>query len=96
MPPKMKTIGRATKVMTVREDYGGHHFSAKEGPRGSLIVIRWRDGATMSLPGGAATDAITNGLMELADPADVDALLSKLDGNYEAAEACGRLPLRHA
>ena len=96
MATKLKTIGPAPKVTAVHEDYIGDHFSASEGPRGSLTVIRWRDGATMHLPGGAATTAITNGLMELATREAVDAFLVRLDGDFEAPETCGRLPLRAA
>lgn len=83
-----------TKVnlTTIVETYAGNQFSAAEEP-GALIVIRWKDFATMRLPDSAGTAAIRHGLWENDG---VDALLSRLGDEYEGPEVCGRLPLRLA
>jgi hypothetical protein len=84
------------KITTIVEDYVGHHYSATESERGSLVITRWADFHTMKLAAGQATTAITNGLMEMDARTDVDAFLSRLDGRYEAPEKSLRLPVRRA
>jgi hypothetical protein len=95
MSTKIKTTGNAPKpITTVREEFIGKEFSAAEGPRASLILIRWEDAATAVLPASEAADAIRYALVTPTEPVDPDVFLSCLGASYELPEDCGRLPLR--
>ena len=82
------------KIKSIVEDYAGNFFSAAEGERDSLYVIRWADFHTMRLTGGSATIAIMNGLIEMDSRDQVDSFLAHLDGTYESPEQCLRIPAR--